>query len=98
MAKTAQARFSCMFCGRQFLWKDELASRQIQCPCGQTFRAPTTQPKSGHTPEDLLADLARRSTPPPKADRPQITPTAPPPLSQSKSTAPRTIPHLRPAA
>src|SRR5207247_27540 len=68
-------------------------------PCGQTFRAPATEPKPGHTPEDLLADLARRSTPPPKAEKPRIAPTAPPPPSQSKSApAPATIPHIRPAA
>ena len=40
MSETAQAKFSCPSCGRQFTWKPELAGRNAKCKCGGTIKVP----------------------------------------------------------
>src|SRR5688500_8558335 len=49
MSETAQAKFSCPSCGRQFTWKPELAGRSAKCKCGGTIKVPQ-QPQSASAP------------------------------------------------
>src|SRR5207253_11461064 len=44
MAETAQAKFSCPSCGRQFSWKPELAGKSAKCKCGATVKIPAQAP------------------------------------------------------
>ena len=49
MSETAQAKFSCPSCGRQFTWKPELAGRSAKCKCGGTIKVPQ-QPQAAAAP------------------------------------------------
>ena len=49
MSETAQAKFSCPSCGRQFTWKPELAGRSAKCKCGGTIKVPQ-QPQATSAP------------------------------------------------
>lgn len=40
MAESAQGKFSCPSCGRQFTWKPELAGKGARCKCGATIKVP----------------------------------------------------------
>jgi len=99
MSSSSRAKFSCSFCGKQYLWKDDLAGKAISCTCGQVFRAPDSP--QGRWQDDVLAEVARRSVPPPKAEAiraDQIPFPAPTKKSQSTiATAPSVIPHIKPA-
>jgi hypothetical protein len=95
----SRPRFSCSFCGKQYLWKDELAGKPISCSCGQMFRAPDSP--QARWQDDVLAEVARRSVPPAKAEaiRADALPTRAPP-KQTSNTVPSTpavIPHIKPA-
>src|SRR5258708_6612585 len=96
---SSRARFSCSFCGKQYLWKDELAGKAISCSCGQVFRAPDSP--QGRWQDDVLAEVARRSVPPAKAETIRgdlIPPPARSKKSQSSVAAtPAVIPHIKPA-
>src|SRR2546423_1324867 len=91
-------KFSCSFCGKQYLWKDELAGRAISCSCGQVFRAPSSP--EARWQDDLRAELARRSEPPAKAEpvrAERFQPAAPPAQNIAIAPPPEMIPHIQPA-
>jgi hypothetical protein len=63
MSETAQSKFACPSCGRQFTWKPELAGRSAKCKCGATVKIPA-QPTSA-------APQAKRAAPSAGATAPQ---------------------------
>ena len=49
MPESAQGKFSCPSCGRQFTWKPELAGKGAKCKCGATIKVPA-QPMAAAAP------------------------------------------------
>ena len=47
MAESAQPKFACPSCGRQFTWKPELAGRSAKCKCGNTIKVPAQPAAAG---------------------------------------------------
>src|SRR5580693_3461286 len=45
--------FRCESCGKQFHWRDELAGRQVRCPCGRVMQCPEDPPST-----DVMYDIA----------------------------------------
>jgi hypothetical protein len=41
------AQFACPYCGKQKVWKPELAGKQGKCACGQIIMVPRTRPGEG---------------------------------------------------
>jgi len=100
MSAARREKFSCSFCGKQYVWKAELAGKPIACSCGQVFRAPDSP--QGRWQDDVLAEVARRSVPPPKAEAVRAETIAAPaptkaPNSVAMPPAPAVIPHIQPA-
>jgi predicted RNA-binding Zn-ribbon protein involved in translation (DUF1610 family) len=42
--ETAQAKFGCPECGRQFAWRPQIAGKSAKCKCGVTVHVPTESP------------------------------------------------------
>lgn len=55
MSESAQPKFACPSCGRQFGWKPELAGRSAKCKCGNTIKVPA-QPPAAAAPAAVAAE------------------------------------------
>lgn len=63
MAEVTQEKFSCPACGKQYIWKPELAGKQAQCKCGSAIHVPQNLSPAQEKEDDGLYDLEPHDDP-----------------------------------